>query len=178
MRLARVSFAGITAEGLRPGQWRLLTREELADLKKTYGVPKSITSQERAVAEHGRGPQTQSAQGARRGAAGRDARARGAEARPARGGDAKKPAARKEPVVEYQSGPRYGGGAPGRRSYDTREDGGGGAGRGSSGGRYPDRQGEPRTSEPPGRGGRTRTTGTSGGIGSRGDAGRVKGRRG
>jgi 23S rRNA pseudouridine2605 synthase len=44
MRLARMSFAGITAEHLRPGQWRHLTREELVQLKKTYGVPKSISS--------------------------------------------------------------------------------------------------------------------------------------
>jgi 23S rRNA pseudouridine2605 synthase len=44
MRLARMSFATITAEGLRPGQWRHMTREELVQLKKTYGVPKSIPS--------------------------------------------------------------------------------------------------------------------------------------
>jgi 23S rRNA pseudouridine2605 synthase len=40
MRLARLSFAGITAEGLRPGEWRELTQEELADLKADYGVPR------------------------------------------------------------------------------------------------------------------------------------------
>jgi 23S rRNA pseudouridine2605 synthase len=40
MRLARLSFAGITAEGLRPGDWRPLTNEELADLKAEYGVPR------------------------------------------------------------------------------------------------------------------------------------------
>lgn len=39
MRLARVEQAGITAEGLRPGKWRLLTVDELAKLKKLYGVP-------------------------------------------------------------------------------------------------------------------------------------------
>ncbi|MDB4933054.1 MAG: Ribosomal large subunit pseudouridine synthase [Labilithrix sp.] len=42
MRLARIAFAQITAEGLRPGEWRHMTREELVQLKKTYGVPKSI----------------------------------------------------------------------------------------------------------------------------------------
>src|SRR6185295_15980680 len=42
MRLARIAFAGITSEGLRPGAWRLLTREELLELKKEYGVPKRI----------------------------------------------------------------------------------------------------------------------------------------
>ncbi len=42
MRLARTSFAGITSEGLAPGRWRYLTRQELTGLKKTYGVPKRI----------------------------------------------------------------------------------------------------------------------------------------
>jgi 23S rRNA pseudouridine2605 synthase len=40
MRLARVSFAGIEGEGLRPGEWRYLTAEELARLRKEYGVPR------------------------------------------------------------------------------------------------------------------------------------------
>src|SRR5258708_4738260 len=34
MRLARTSFAGITSEGLRPGDWRTLTNDELSALKK------------------------------------------------------------------------------------------------------------------------------------------------
>jgi 23S rRNA pseudouridine2605 synthase len=42
LRLARVSFAGLTHEGLRPGQWRYLSREELAALKKDYGVPARV----------------------------------------------------------------------------------------------------------------------------------------
>ncbi|MGZ3455644.1 MAG: pseudouridine synthase, partial [Polyangiales bacterium] len=41
MRLARVSFAGITSEDLRPGELRPLTYEELVELKKEYGVPRS-----------------------------------------------------------------------------------------------------------------------------------------
>ncbi len=41
-RLSRLSHAGITTEGLRPGQWRLLTVDELKDLKKKYGVPEKI----------------------------------------------------------------------------------------------------------------------------------------
>lgn len=44
MRLARTSFAGIVAEGLAPGQWRYLTADELAALKKQYGVPKRVVS--------------------------------------------------------------------------------------------------------------------------------------
>jgi 23S rRNA pseudouridine2605 synthase len=40
MRLARASFAGIDAEGLQPGDWRYLTSDELASLKRQFGVPK------------------------------------------------------------------------------------------------------------------------------------------
>ena len=44
MRLARISFAGVSTEGLPPGRWRYLTADELATLKKDYGVPKRIVS--------------------------------------------------------------------------------------------------------------------------------------
>jgi 23S rRNA pseudouridine2605 synthase len=46
MRLARVSFAGVTHEDLRPGQWRFLTPDELMDLRKTYGVPRRVRGAE------------------------------------------------------------------------------------------------------------------------------------
>ncbi|MBX3127292.1 MAG: rRNA pseudouridine synthase [Polyangiaceae bacterium] len=42
LRLARVSYAGIEVEGLRPGQWRALSREELVAIKKQFGVPRSV----------------------------------------------------------------------------------------------------------------------------------------
>ena len=42
MRLARISFAGITSEGLRPGAWRYLTRDELVALRTEYGVPSRV----------------------------------------------------------------------------------------------------------------------------------------
>jgi 23S rRNA pseudouridine2605 synthase len=42
MRLARLSFAGITAEDLRPGTWRPLTRDELLAVRKEFGVPRKI----------------------------------------------------------------------------------------------------------------------------------------
>jgi 23S rRNA pseudouridine2605 synthase len=42
MRLARTAYAGITADGLRPGEWRPLTLEELKDLKGNYGVPQRV----------------------------------------------------------------------------------------------------------------------------------------
>ncbi len=42
MRLARVAFAGVTAEGLRPGEFRALTVEELQDLRENFGVPRRV----------------------------------------------------------------------------------------------------------------------------------------
>jgi 23S rRNA pseudouridine2605 synthase len=48
MRLARVAFAGITNEGLRPGQWRFLTASELMDLRKQHGVPRRVRSPDTA----------------------------------------------------------------------------------------------------------------------------------
>lgn len=42
LRLSRLSHAGITTEGLRPGEWRPLSKDELTTLKKTYGVPKRV----------------------------------------------------------------------------------------------------------------------------------------
>lgn len=42
LRLARISFAGLTHDDLRPGQWRYLTKDELTAMKKAYGVPKKI----------------------------------------------------------------------------------------------------------------------------------------
>lgn len=37
-RLHRVSYAGLTVEGLAPGEWRELTREELAALRRLAGA--------------------------------------------------------------------------------------------------------------------------------------------
>ena len=48
-RLTRLAFAGITIDGLRAGQWRFLTLQELRDLRDLYGVPKRLRS---AVATH------------------------------------------------------------------------------------------------------------------------------
>lgn len=42
MRLCRISYAGITCEGLRPGAWRHLTSDELRDLKREFGVPARV----------------------------------------------------------------------------------------------------------------------------------------
>ena len=43
-RLARLSFAGLTADGLRPGQWRFLSKDELREFKATFGYPKRIAA--------------------------------------------------------------------------------------------------------------------------------------
>lgn len=103
MRLARTSFAGVTSEGLAPGRWRYMTRQELVELKKTYGVPKKIPHD---LPEGG----------------GEGTSARRTAAR--RGGFA---------TSDSPAGPRYGMGAPGRRGLDVEEDYGGGVKRGSRG---------------------------------------------
>ena len=154
MRLARVSFAGITSENLRPTEWRPLTYDELSQLKKTYGVPKRLPP---------------------RGAI--EAAARPA-ARPRRGPDSRRrsPALRQERAAPA-GGARYGGGSPGRRDHAVKDDWAGGAGRG----RPPahdssDSHGRPGEGtrgglgRSGGRGGATRTTGTGGGIGGQTDA--------
>jgi 23S rRNA pseudouridine2605 synthase len=42
MRLARMSFAGVTSDGIRPGEWRPLSVDELLDIRKHFGVPKKV----------------------------------------------------------------------------------------------------------------------------------------
>jgi len=210
MRLARLAFAQITAEGLRPGQWRHMTREELVQLKKTYGVPKSIPSPpEQAVAparrtrglsdrrpvkddRPRRGPPSPEHRREHRDAPPPAEKPRGPNThrRSGRGGTGAGPGGPGAPKPET-TGPRYGGGAPARRGYDVKEDWGGGVRRGSSSGdsrgegaRAPretpqqPQQGRPHPGLGGGRGGRTRTTGTAGGVGTTQDADRIKGRRG
>ncbi len=86
MRLARVSFAEIDASGLKPGQWRLLTVDELTRLRRSYGVPKRVrppslheerATKPRKTARHGGRP------GARAGRNGRSGTTPRAAARPA-----------------------------------------------------------------------------------------------
>jgi 23S rRNA pseudouridine2605 synthase len=54
LRLWRVAFAGLTVQGLRPGQYRHLTTEELGRLQRTYGVPRRVRTP-RAATPHRRG---------------------------------------------------------------------------------------------------------------------------
>lgn len=49
-RLVRLSFAGIGTDGLRPGEWRPLTKNEIEKLKKTY---LRVARRERDQAEDG-----------------------------------------------------------------------------------------------------------------------------
>jgi 23S rRNA pseudouridine2605 synthase len=146
MRLSRIAFAGVTAEGLRPGQWRHLTKEELAQLKADYGVPRRIVSP----------PVQELAQPTSRRPASRSTRPTG-------------PGSRRE------LGAHYGGGGPAPRDGPGADFRSSAAHRGSIG--YEEHELKPRP-DVGGRGGRTRTTGTGGGIGSEIGTFRVRGRRG
>lgn len=75
MRLVRTHHAGISTEGLKPGEWRELRAEELAELKKAYGVPKRVRAPEtpgvqgkeqRRVRKASKGPRDVSERGAGR----------------------------------------------------------------------------------------------------------------
>lgn len=178
MRLSRTHFAGIDTEGLRPGAWRYLTKTELQDLKKAYGVPKHVPagSPREFVAPKrgGRG-------------VGVDTHGRATERTPRtpagnEWSDTKRAAPRPKTDRGESRGrsgtepsPRYGMGAPGRRGADVRDDYGGTSGRGSSGSRDRGTSQGGRS----GRGGTTRTTGTGGGIGGSGGSYKMeRGRRG
>ncbi|WP_394849251.1 pseudouridine synthase [Pendulispora brunnea] len=56
MRLARISFAGITSENLRPGDFRHLTRDELMELRKEHGVPKKLPTMPASALENRKRP--------------------------------------------------------------------------------------------------------------------------
>ena len=157
MRLARLAFAEISAEGLAPGRWRHLTREELQSLKKTYGVPRSIPSAG-ALAQLAPTAKDHKAQrtvpSAVRGAAGRTKRAFGKE----------------RPVAPP---PREGSRAS-REARPGTEDWGGGAGRGAGRTGGPD---APRGDVVAGgRSSRARTPGTAASS-TTGASARAKGRR-
>ncbi len=183
MRLARMSFAGVGTEGLAPGRWRYLTADELATLKKDFGVPKRVVSPPKldaAAASPAAGrvrpgiPPTRP-----RGPVGADSKR--SKRAPSGGPHAGNRGSRSQ---QGSSGPRYGGGSPGRRGVDVRDDWGGGVQRGGRGGAASrDEQADRTENAPPrgdvgGRGGRTRTTGSGGGIGAGAGSYRVKGRRG
>ena len=121
MRLARVAFADVSAEGLAPGRWRHMTRDELQQLKKTYGVPRSIPAMSPVVAAEKRGARTIAS--ARRDP---DAEApRGERSASTRVASAHGPSARGERGAGTRStgtGPSPRASGPGRRSTVTTED--------------------------------------------------------
>ncbi|APR76559.1 Ribosomal large subunit pseudouridine synthase B [Minicystis rosea] len=101
MRLARVSFAGISHEGLRPGDFRSLTVDELEALRKTYGVPKRIRGA--ALGDHVEASSHRARRGPRSAAA--SARDEGERRRPHGREDA-----RGERRESTESGEAFGGG--------------------------------------------------------------------
>lgn len=159
MRLARQSFAGVTAEGLPPGRWRHLTTDELRDLKKEYGVPKRVVAPPRPVPAPPPAPRPRPSP-LRRSHRPTESRGRGPQ--------------------QDSSGspnPRYGGGSPARRDVGARDDWGGGVRRGSSASRQGGGEEPPPRADVGGRGGRTRTTGTGGGVGAGEGTYRMEGTR-
>jgi 23S rRNA pseudouridine2605 synthase len=194
MRLARMAFAEISAEGLAPGRYRHLTRDELIALKKTYGVPRSIPSAASI-------PQTpakivkRAVPAPRRGTAGRAQRAFGPEERGEAAenwgeawprtrtkteGSAEAPARGRSPVGRgapprdgstREGGPRHGGGGSRGRGQVGAEDWGRAAGRASS-------RGHGRSADRPGDGARSRAAGASNQSASKQGAPERKPRRG
>jgi len=71
MRLARISFAGVEGEGLRPGQWRPLSVDEMRALKRSYGVPRHVRAQQLPAGNAPKPRNAGTATGARRPRAGR-----------------------------------------------------------------------------------------------------------
>lgn len=62
MRLARIAFADISTEGLPPGMWRELTKDDLKALRERWGVPKKVPRSSGAARPAG---QTRSPRGQR-----------------------------------------------------------------------------------------------------------------
>ncbi|AUX32694.1 MULTISPECIES: pseudouridine synthase [Sorangium] len=139
MRLARTTFAGVTSEGLRPGEWRALTVDELLHIREAFGVPKRIRGAVMGASsgpvDHRRaaGLARSSAKASPRGApeaAGPSARGRGPAAPRARarsGADAPSapgfgpaaPRARSRATADAPSAPGFGPAAPRARSRGT-----------------------------------------------------------
>lgn len=106
MRLARVAFAEISAEGLAPGRWRHLTRDELLALKKEYGVPRSIPAASTEPQPKRIQARAVNVRGPVRGAAGRTQRNLGAEAAPRTAGPGPGPGPRRRDDARETPRPR------------------------------------------------------------------------
>ncbi|WP_437738039.1 pseudouridine synthase [Sorangium sp. So ce1335] len=102
MRLARTTFAGVTSERLRPGEWRALTVDELLHIREAFGVPRRIRG---AMMGASSGPvDHRRAAGAARSSA---------KASPRSAPEADAPAARSRTPAPPRAGARTGAGAPG-----------------------------------------------------------------
>lgn len=131
MRLARVSFAGITHEDLRPGELRSLTVDELEHLRTEYGVPKRVRGADlgpiEAVARPTRGrtrpsPEAHASdeRGARSSRSGEARSARRSDDRPTRHGN-ERPARSSDARPARSSAPPSRGGDP-RRARDASDE--------------------------------------------------------
>jgi 23S rRNA pseudouridine2605 synthase len=83
MRLARLEFAGVNSERLRPGEWRPLSHDELLAIRKQFGVPRNVRRSSNAGVvperEGGRRPTTRAHANAPAAAPGRGERRERAE---------------------------------------------------------------------------------------------------
>ncbi len=121
MRLARTSFAGVSSEGLRPGEWRPLTVDELLEIRKQFGVPKRVRGAVTRAPEprpERRERGERAARPGERAAAGGKRPARPGE-RPARAGDHARPVEERsrrpgKPSQPVEEGVRRAGRAPQR----------------------------------------------------------------
>jgi 23S rRNA pseudouridine2605 synthase len=108
-RLARLAFAGIDCEGLRPGQWRLLTVDELRTMNRDFGVPRRVRPQGRPTPEAPTPVPTGRQKPLRARApavtSGRTSRS-GTTPRAAAGPDARAPAAGRRPASPKRRAPR------------------------------------------------------------------------
>ena len=84
MRLTRTRFAGLTTEGLRPGEWRQLSAAELRSVRsqskgesESAGEPRPTSGRSFASGRSDTGPRTSKGRGGKRSAAKRGARSRG-----------------------------------------------------------------------------------------------------
>ncbi|WP_437616591.1 pseudouridine synthase [Sorangium sp. So ce834] len=118
MRLARTTFAGVTSEGLRPGEWRALTVDELLHIREAFGVPKRIRG---AVMGASSGPvDHRRAAGLARSSAKASPRVAPEAAGPsARGRGPAAPRARARSGADAPSAPGFGPAAPRARSRAT-----------------------------------------------------------
>jgi 23S rRNA pseudouridine2605 synthase len=122
MRLARVSFAGITHEDLRPGELRSLTVDELEHLRTEFGVPKRVRGADLGPIEAvprpgrpGRGPRGSAGSTAEHGGPSPRARATSGERRGRDDG-------RAEPRAEARRGSGGAGRSGARESTGAAED--------------------------------------------------------